>query len=181
MLFQPTISTFYYRIKSNDNNLHKYLLCTLVEKPLKREVYFKTRCVWLDERKRSLTSLKCICEGFYGDEGTIRDVGFNYYLMVSAEWKGKEFIFLNLKFIVRLICLFVKWECENLRMNKMYIYEILKRWRSWSMLVSSTRSLIMVARGYRTKSHTLKGQSPSFFSFFKCVVSEILGRDWSNL
>ena len=34
----------------------------------------------------------------------------------------KEFIYLNLKFIIRLICLKVKWECENLRMNKKCIF-----------------------------------------------------------
>ena len=52
------------------------------------------------------------------------DVGFNYYLMVRVEWKGKEFIFKNLKFIVRLICLKVKWEFENLRMNKnVYLWD----------------------------------------------------------
>ena len=46
-----------------------------------------------DERVRNselvtvLTSkrLKLNCEGLEGDVGVIRDVGFNYYLMVSAE------------------------------------------------------------------------------------------------
>ena len=58
---------------------------------------------------------------------------------------------------------------ENLKIYewiKMYIYEILKWWRYWPMLVSSTRSLIMVARGYRTKSRNTKGQSRLFLFFF---------------
>ena len=35
-------------------------------------------------RKRDIC-LKCNCGGYEGDGGEIRDVGFNYYLMRSAE------------------------------------------------------------------------------------------------
>ena len=38
-------------------------------------------------------TLKWNWGGFEGDGGEIRDDGFNYYLMVSVEWKGKEFFF----------------------------------------------------------------------------------------
>ena len=71
--------------------------------------------------------------------------------MVSVEWKGKEFIFWNLNFIERLICLKMEWEIENLRMNKkMYIYDIWNGYDFGSSMhgwviyaVSSTHSLIV--------------------------------------